>query len=91
MASLNINQVRGGHKEELAKKLIKLFLATAILSPAKMGPSIWKTSIKKKRDMLNDLIISEVLPLPLPIPIEAFKPPMLAPHPLQFHPPIPFL
>jgi hypothetical protein len=40
MASLNINQVRGGHKEELAKKLIKLFLATAILSPAKMGPSI---------------------------------------------------
>jgi hypothetical protein len=49
MASLNINQVRGGHKEELAKKLIKLFLATAILSPAKMGPSIRKTSIKKKR------------------------------------------
>jgi hypothetical protein len=41
--------------------------------------------------MLNDLIISEVLPLPLPIPIEAFKPPMLAPHMLQFHPPIPFL
>jgi hypothetical protein len=26
-----------------------LFLATAILSPAKMGPSIRKTSIKKKR------------------------------------------
>jgi hypothetical protein len=48
MASLNMNQVRGGKKEELAKKLIKLFLATAILSPAKMGPSIEKL-IEKKR------------------------------------------
>jgi hypothetical protein len=51
MASLNINQVKGGHKEMLAKKLIKLFLASAMFSPQKMGPSIKKTMIEKKDEI----------------------------------------
>jgi len=39
LASLHIHHVRGGQKEQLAKKLIKLFLATAILSPPGITPS----------------------------------------------------
>lgn len=37
LTSLHMHQVRAGEREEIARKLIKLFLATAILSPPGVG------------------------------------------------------
>lgn len=91
VTSLYVSQVRSGEKEEIAKKLIKFFLATAILSPPGVGASIEKVIIQIRKKLNNKIFFHNkgILPLPLPIPM-IHKPPLINP-PHGFHPGIPFL